>query len=117
MMTVARSECGEGSDGFHMTTPEHLDPEACEPDQLPAWEPWDDEDWWMALDDGQLAELGYRRQADLRTAPGVLDWTCPNGCGHDDDTLHDEAGCERCDCPALPDEQRPADFDDEERRP
>jgi hypothetical protein len=74
-----------------MSEQEHLDAETTDPVEPAEWEPWDDEDWWRALDYDVLADRVLRRVRDLRAAPGLLDGV---------------------------DEQRPADFDDdEETRP
>jgi hypothetical protein len=51
---------------------------------------WSVQEWWDALGYGEPSDYGLRRVRDLRTAPGLLDGV---------------------------DEQRPADFDDEETRP
>lgn len=111
------------------------------------WEPWDPYDVLAqdgdALGYDEPADYGLRRVRDLRTAPGLLDYpredewprnaeTCDHGslyaapCGECPDGV---AGrfCEPCamgySCarhnprPTAFDEQRPADFDDEEARP
>lgn len=51
---------------------------------------WSVQEWWDALGYDEPVDYGLRRVRDLRAAPGLLDGV---------------------------DEQRPADFDDEETRP
>jgi hypothetical protein len=102
-----------------MTAGEHLDPESVAPAD---WEPWDPYDL-LALDPGDPADYGLRRVRDLRPAPGLLDYPQPDEWPRNAETCpHGSlAGAPCMDCAngaaMYVDEQRPADFDDEEQRP
>lgn len=85
-----------------MSEPEHLDlPDGYDPDGG-----WSVQEWWDALGYDEPSDYGLRRVRDLRAAPGLFD---------DVDWWHHEGA--RLSHPEWFEEQRPADFDDEETRP